>query len=144
MINKTNHSIAFLCAIPVIFNLMSGYAGELETSNQLSITNKLFFPSTNSVEIVNSKTNLNLELIQAGIDFKSKPGFRQAAAKILIPHIKRGMNTNGVITLLGNPSSITESEGRQSWDYVIFYSQAVFITFDTNKLVDVVEHPYNK
>ena len=105
----------------------------MQNGTSINITNKA---------AMNTTTNLSAELAQASTNFKANPGFRQEAAKKLIPLIKQGMNTNEVKALLGPPSSITENG--QSWDYVLFYSQVLFVKYDTNNLVEKIEPPYKQ
>ena len=70
------------------------------------------------------------EIAKASVEFKANPGFRQHAASKLLPHLRIGMTTQEVESLLGKPDKIT-SDG-SCWNYGLWYSQFISIRFDTN------------
>jgi len=47
------------------------------------------------------------EIAKASAEFKAHPGFRQHVANKLIPHLKIGMTTGEVESLLGKPDKIS-------------------------------------
>jgi hypothetical protein len=71
------------------------------------------------------------EIAKASAEFKANPGFRQHVANKLIPHLKIGMTTGEVESLLGKPDKIS-SDGSY-WHYGLWYSQFISIRFDTNR-----------
>lgn len=77
------------------------------------------------------------EIAKASAEFKAaKPGSdkfikgRHHVANKLIPHLKIGMTTQEVESLLGKPDRIL-SDGSY-WNYGLWYSQFISIRFDTN------------
>jgi hypothetical protein len=79
------------------------------------------------------------EIAKASAQFKANPGFRQDAASKLVPHLRIGMTTNEVESLLGKPDSEREHGDGVRYEYGLFYSQFLDVQFDRNGKVQEIE-----
>ena len=73
------------------------------------------------------------EIAKASAEFKANPGFRQHAASKLLPHLRIGMTTQEVESLLGKPNKKHDND--LLWDYTLGYSQFISVGFDPNGIV---------
>jgi len=78
------------------------------------------------------------EIAKASAEFKANPGFRQDTASKLVPHLKIGMTTDEVESLLGKPDNEREYGEGMLHEYGVFYSQFIDIRFDSNGQVEEV------
>jgi len=85
------------------------------------------------------RTDKAIELAKASAEFKkTKPGSegfinkRRHIANKLIPHLKIGMTTKEVESLLGEPDKISSDGSYSYWNYGLWYSQFISIWFDAN------------
>lgn len=145
IIQKFSLKVTILSAIAVISMLGSQTVAEpMQTPlskigpTLVTITNA--DGTTNQAFIfINSVEALCTNKIQASMYFKTNSHSRTKSALVLKPYIKRGMNTNELLDLLGKPSGIIQIEGKPCWAYTTGFSQSLNVTLDTNNLVDVIE-----
>ena len=68
--------------------------------------------------------------------FKASPGNRSKEARMLAPMITPDMTREQVREILGEPDkkgALASSE--TVWNYTVFYSQYISVTFDKNKVI---------
>ena len=78
------------------------------------------------------------EFENAKAKFKASPGFRTKEARMLLPVIVGGMTKEQVRSILGEPDrkgALASSD--TVWNYTVFYSQSITVTFENNKVVKV-------
>lgn len=75
--------------------------------------------------------DVNSEITTAISEFKNNPFNRQKSAKKLIPVIKKGMSSQEIKEILGEPNETI-------WDYPLFYSSRLLIHFDSEGKVKKV------
>jgi hypothetical protein len=78
------------------------------------------------------------EIAKASAEFKANPGFRQHTASKLVPHLRIGMTTNEVESLLGKPDNEREYGDGVLYEYVLFYSLFLDVQFDSNGKVQEI------
>ncbi len=78
------------------------------------------------------KPGMDPEVAAAIAEFKAKPGFRQEAAKKLVPLITLGMSAQEVREILGEPSSKAQDREGAVWHYGLFYSDLLTVCFGSN------------
>lgn len=81
------------------------------------------------------------EIAKASANFKSNSGFRYEPAKKLIPHLKTGMTTQEVSSLLGIPDNERKFGDGILYEYSLFYSQLLEVIFDANGNVQKIIAP---
>ena len=68
--------------------------------------------------------------------FKASPGFRTKEARMLFPMITAGMTEEQVRNILGEPDKKGALASSDTvWNYTVFYSQAISVTFERGKVV---------
>lgn len=80
--------------------------------------------------------------MQASTYFKnpSNQFSRSWTGEMLKPHLKRGMNTNEVVELLGEPYSTGIIDGKLNWSYATGWSErGINFSLDASNRVDVIE-----
>jgi len=78
------------------------------------------------------------EIAKASAEFKANPGFRQHVASKLVPHLRIGMTTNEVESLLGKPDNVREYSDGVLYEYGLFYSLFINVKFDSNGKVQKI------
>ena len=95
------------------------------------------------VGIYESPADSNL-LAETSAAFKAKPGFRTAEAEILLPFVTNGMLRTQIKDILGNPQidgPLASSSNR--WNYSIYYSTLLIVTFDNDRVVNTEAVGFN-
>lgn len=75
-------------------------------------------------------------LLQTPTEFKASPGFREASAQRILPHLKGGMTAEEVVRLLGEPTE-KKSDGALG-RYSVFYSKTIDVYFSRQARVEKV------
>jgi hypothetical protein len=75
-------------------------------------------------------------LLQTSTEFKASPGFREASAQKILPHLKSGMSAEEIVRLLGEPTE-KKSDGAL-WRYSVFYSKTIDVYFSPQARVEKV------
>lgn len=81
------------------------------------------------------------EIEEAIRDFQngSREANDYATARKLLPLLKPGLSKREVQEILGQPNKVTTGEtGHTHWDYALFYSQFIVITFDNNDNIKTI------
>lgn len=89
--------------------------------------------------MIDRRETLVEEIAKASAEFKANRGFRQHAASKLVPHLRIGMTTNEVESLLGKPDNEREYGDGVRYEYGLFYSQFLDVQFDSNGKVQEIE-----
>ena len=80
-----------------------------------------------------------VEFENAKAKFKASPGFRTKEARVLFPMIIPGMTKEEVRSILGEPEEKGVLASSDSiWNYSVFYSQLISVTFEKDKVVKSV------
>lgn len=90
-------------------------------------------PQSNILSVTNM-TAVDFEKAKA--KFKSTSGDRTTEARLLAPLITQGMTKDQVHNILGEPDKKgTLASSDNVWNYTVYYSQAITVLFDKDKVL---------